>query len=83
MIDVHKSRHNHIKRQCRLEHANRLFLIAISKIDKLIKLILIMENRMVLLTKPATTKPPTVPCDPIEATANRDITDNCSCEIPV
>lgn len=36
-----------------------------------------------LLTKPATTKPPTVPWDPTEATANREITESCSCEIPV
>lgn len=34
------------------------------------------------LTMPATTSPPTVPWDPIELTANRDINDNCSGVIP-
>lgn len=33
-------------------------------------------------TSPPTTKPPTVPCDPMDATANRDIIDNCSGLMP-
>lgn len=31
---------------------------------------------------PATIRPPTVPCDPIEVMAKRDISDNCSGVIP-
>lgn len=31
---------------------------------------------------PATNKPPTVPCEPIEATAILEIIDNCSWVIP-
>lgn len=34
------------------------------------------------LTMPATTRPPTVPCDPIEDMANREISDNCSGVMP-
>lgn len=35
-----------------------------------------------LLTMPATTRPPTVPCEPIEDMAKREISDNCSGVMP-
>lgn len=31
---------------------------------------------------PATTRPPTVPCEPMEVMANREITDSCSGVMP-
>lgn len=34
------------------------------------------------LTRPPTKSPPTVPCEPIDATANLDISDSCSGVIP-
>lgn len=44
----------------------------------------LVPNRKISLTNPATTKPPTeVPCEPTDAIANREITDICSCEMPV
>lgn len=33
---------------------------------------------MFLFTNPATTRPPTVPCDPIDAQAILEITESCS-----
>lgn len=41
-----------------------------------------IKFHFIVHTKPATKSPPTVPWEPIDATANREINEICSWEMP-